>query len=193
MSAIQELAPFIDAYQGRIRKAKDTSGMTLDELIERSGVAESAVRRLYTGTQSDPKLYYSAAICKTLGLSLDELFGLEQPTGSSGDLQARNHTLEIENARLVAANESQRAQIKSTHTICYVLTFFCVLLSVSLVAYLLIDSQIKNAGLIQGGTLSVLAWAFIALISAAVISGGIAILRVIRKENRNEESQSPRS
>ena len=193
MSAIQELAPFIDAYQGKIRKAKDTSGMTLDELIERSGVAESAVRRLYTGTQSDPKLYYSAAICKTLGLSLDELFGLEQSAGSSGDLQERNHKLEIENARLVSANESQRAQIKSTHTICYVLTFFCILLSVSLVAYLVIDAQIKNAGLIQGGTLSVLAWAFIALISAAVISGGIAILRVIRKENQNEESQSPRS
>lgn len=190
MSAIQELAPFIDAYQGRIRKAKDTSGMTLDELIERSGVAESAVRRLYTGTQSDPKLYYSAAICKTLGLSLDELFGLEQPTGSSGDLQERNHKLEIENARLVAANESQRAQIKSTHTICYILLFISALLAISLVAYLIIDAQIKNAGLIQGDTLSALAWAFIALIAASVIFGGIAIIRIIRRENREEHTCS---
>lgn len=38
MSAIQELAPFIGAYHGRIRKAKDQSGMTLEELSEKSGV-----------------------------------------------------------------------------------------------------------------------------------------------------------
>lgn len=32
MSAIQELAPFIDAYHVKIRNAKDRSGMTLEEL-----------------------------------------------------------------------------------------------------------------------------------------------------------------
>lgn len=32
MSAIQDLAPFIGAYQGKIRRAKDASGMTLEEL-----------------------------------------------------------------------------------------------------------------------------------------------------------------
>lgn len=31
MSAIQELAPFIGAYHGKIRNAKDHSGMTLEE------------------------------------------------------------------------------------------------------------------------------------------------------------------
>ena len=54
----------------------------------------------------------------------------------------------------------------------------------SLVAYLIIDAQIKNAGLIQGGSLSALAWAFIALIVVTVIAGGIAILRIVRRENR---------
>ena len=34
MSAIQELAPFIGAYHGKIRNAKDHSGMTLEELCE---------------------------------------------------------------------------------------------------------------------------------------------------------------
>lgn len=66
MSAIQELAPFIGAYHGRIRKAKDQSGMTLEELSEKSGVSFSTVSRLYAGTQADPRLYNSAAICKTL-------------------------------------------------------------------------------------------------------------------------------
>lgn len=38
MSAIQDLAPFIGAYQGKIRRAKDASGMTLEELSNESGV-----------------------------------------------------------------------------------------------------------------------------------------------------------
>lgn len=57
MSAIQDLAPFIDAYQGKIRRAKDASGMTLEELSNESGVSFSAVSRLYAGTQADPRLY----------------------------------------------------------------------------------------------------------------------------------------
>lgn len=43
MSAIQDLAPFIGAYQGKIRRAKDASGMTLEELSNESGVSFSAV------------------------------------------------------------------------------------------------------------------------------------------------------
>lgn len=47
MSAIQELAPFIGAYHRKIRNAKDRSGMTLEELSEKSGVSFSTVSRLY--------------------------------------------------------------------------------------------------------------------------------------------------
>ena len=184
MSAIQELEPYISAYQGRFRKAKDASGMTLEELAERSGVSDSAVKRLYAGTQSDPKLYYSAALCKTLGLSLDEMFGLEQPTDSPSELQERNHKLELENVRLTAANEAQRAQIRSTHAICYLLAFFCAVLAFSLIVYLVIDSQITDAGIIRGGQLSLLAWLFIALIVLSILAAGFTILRIVRKERK---------
>lgn len=119
MSAIQELAPFIGAYHGKIRNAKDRSGMTLEELSEKSGVSFSTVSRLYAGTQADPRLYNSAAICKELGLSLDELFGLENPVGSPEKLTKQIHRVELENAKLEAAAALQSAQIRSTHTMCY--------------------------------------------------------------------------
>ena len=45
---------------------------------------------------------------------------------------------------MLATNGAQRAQIKSTHTICYVLLFISAMLAVSLVAYLVIDAQIKR-------------------------------------------------
>ena len=57
----------------------------------------------------------------------------------------------------------------------------------------MIDSQITDAGIIRGGRLSGAAWAFISLIAASVVAAGITILRIIRKENQHEESQSPRS
>ena len=79
MSAIQEIAPYISAYQGNIKRAKEDQHYTIDRLVDESGVSRSAVTKLCAGTQQDPKLYNSAALCRVLGLSLDELFGLVQP------------------------------------------------------------------------------------------------------------------
>jgi transcriptional regulator with XRE-family HTH domain len=86
MSAIQELAPYISAYQGNIKRAKEDQHYTIDRLVEESGVSRSAVTKLCAGTQQDPKLYNSAALCLVLGLSLDELFGLVQPAESPEEL-----------------------------------------------------------------------------------------------------------
>ena len=167
--------------------------MTISALSERSGVPYSNVSRVNSGVQANPLLYNEAAIADTLGLSLDALCGLEQPAGSPSELQERNHKLELENAKLVTTNEAQKAQIRSTHTICYVLVFFCIMLTLSLIVYLMIDAQITNAGIIRGGRLSSAAWVFIGLIVASVVAAGITILRIIRNENQHEEDQSPRS
>lgn len=176
MSAIQDLAPFIGAYQGKIRRAKDASGMTLEELSNESGVSFSAVSRLYAGTQADPRLYNSAALCKTLGLSLDELFGLENPVGSPEKLTKQIHHVELENAKLEATAAVQSAQI-----MCYVLALFCMLLSFSLIACLVTDAQSRSAGLIRDGDLSVAAWVCIALIVGSALASAITFY-AIRKE-----------
>ena len=176
-----ELAPFIDAYHVKIRNAKDRSGMTLEELSEKSGVSFSTVSRLYAGTQADPRLYNSAAICKALGLSLDELFGLENRVGSPEKLTKQIHHVELENAKLEAATALQSAQIRSTHTMCYILALFCLLLSFTLIACLVTDAQIRNAGLIRDGDLTVTAWACIALIVGSVLASAITFY-AIRKE-----------
>ena len=196
MSAAESIAANAEALREQIRDAKKKSGLTIDQLSEEAGISKTSTIKLLSNAKVDLRLNDSVALCKFFDLSMDESFGLCRPQiapATPQDVLDRNRELERENAKLSATVDSQQAQIRSTHTICYVLTFFCILLSVSLVAYLIIDAQIRNAGLIQGGTLSALAWAFIALIAASVISGGIAILRVIRKENQHEEDQSPRS
>ena len=181
MSAIQELSPYISAYQGIIKQAKDDQHYTIDRLVEESGVSRSAVTKLCAGIQQEPKLYNSAALCRVLGLSLDKLFGLVQPAESPEELTEQIHHVEIENAKLEATVAAQSAQIKSTHTMCYVLALFCMLLSFFLVACLVADAQIRNAGLIRYGDLTVTAWACIALIVGSVLASAITFY-AIRKE-----------
>lgn len=96
MSAIQELQPYCDAFQGRIREAKDSKGYTLQRLIDESGVPKSAVNNINAGKQVNPLLYNAAALCKVLDLSLDELFGLEKPVDSPEGQQQRIHDMIID-------------------------------------------------------------------------------------------------
>lgn len=193
MTSMEKLAPFFEAYSEKVKRRRNEVGMTISALSERSGVPYSNVSRVNSGVQANPLLYNEAAIADTLGLSLDDLCGLDHAARSQSELQERNYTLEIDNAKLTATTKAQAAQIRSIHAVCYVLVFFCLVLAMSLVVYLVIDSQVTDAGIIRGGKLSIMAWAFIGLIVAAVIAVGVTISHIIRKESRNEESQSPRS
>lgn len=193
MTSMEKLAPFFEAYSEKVKRRRNEVGMTISALSERSGVPYSNVSRVNSGVQANPLLYNEAAIADTLGLSLDDLCGLDHAAGSKSELQERNYALEIDNAKLTATTKAQAAQIRSIHAVCYVLVFFCLVLAMSLVIYLVIDSQVTDAGIIRGGKLSIIAWAFIGLIVAAVIAVGVTISHIIRKENQHEESQSPRS
>ena len=193
MTSMEKLAPFFEAYSEKVKRRRNEVGMTISALSERSGVPYSNVSRVNSGVQANPLLYNEAAIADTLGLSLDDLFGLDHAVGSQSELQDRVHNLEVENARLTATDKAQREQIKSVHSICYILVFFCVFFAMSIIAYLVFDAKVKNVGLIQDGKLSIAALVFICLIVASIVTAGIAIVRIIRKENQHEESQSPRS
>lgn len=193
MTSMEKLAPYFEAYSEKVKRRRNEVGMTISALSDKSGVPYSNVSRVNSGVQANPLLYNEAAIADTLGLSLDDLCGLDHAAGSQSELQERNYTLEIDNAKLTATTKAQTAQIRSIHAVCYVLVFFCLVLAMSLVVYLVIDSQVTDAGIIRGGKLSIMAWAFIGLIVTAVIAVGVTISHIIRKESRNEESQSPRS
>lgn len=193
MTSMEKLAPYFEAYSEKVKRRRNEVGMTISALSDKSGVPYSNVSRVNSGVQANPLLYNEAAIADTLGLSLDNLCGLDHAAGSQSELQERNYTLEIDNAKLTATTKAQAAQIRSIHAVCYVLVFFCLVLAMSLVVYLVIDSQVTDAGIIRGGKLSIMAWALIGLIVAAVIAAGVTISHIIRKESKNEEGQSPRS
>ena len=181
MSAIQELAPYIEDYPHRVRAAKEEKHYTISDIIERSGVSASAVNKLLAGTQMEPKLYNSAALCKVLGLSLDELFGLAAPEGSARQAREEMHQLQLENVRLEAENRMGAERVDAQRPVILALLILCTALCAALAGYIAIDAQISNAGLIRGGDPTVVAWGIIVLLVLAVAVIAWAMIRALRR------------
>ena len=181
MSAIQELAPYIEDYPHRVRAAKEEKHYTISDIIERSGVSASAVNKLLAGTQMEPKLYNSAALCKVLGLSMDELFGLVAPEGSDRQAREEMHQLQLENVRLEAENRMGAERVDAQRPVILALLVLCTALCAALAGYIAIDAQISNAGLIRGGDPTVVAWGIIVLLVLAVAVVAWAMVRAIRR------------
>ena len=181
MSAIQELAPYIEDYPHRVRAAKEEKHYTISDIIERSGVSASAVNKLLAGTQMEPKLYNSAALCKVLGLSLDELFGLTAPEGSARQAREEMHQLQLENVRLEAENRMGAERVDAQRPVILALLILCTALCAALAGYIAIDAQISNAGMIRGGDPTVVAWSIIVLLVLAVAVIAWAMVRAIRQ------------
>lgn len=181
MSAIQELQPYCDAFQGRIREAKDSKGYTLQRLIDESGVPKSAVNNISAGKQVNPLLYNAAALCKVLGLSLDELFGLEKPLDSPEGQQQRIHELEIDNTRLVAVDEQKDKRLETASVIVGVLAAVCALLLFAVIGYMIFDAHILDAGLFRSAGVSIF-FIFLALIVIVALAALGYALRFLFKK-----------
>lgn len=185
MSAIQELQPYCDAFQGRIREAKDSKGYTLQRLIDESGVPKSAVNNISAGKQVNPLLYNAAALCKVLDLSLDELFGLDKPVENPAGQQQRIHELELDNTRLIgnaklsaAVDEQKDKRLAAARAIIGVLSAVCALLLLAVIGYMIFDAHILSAGLFQSAGMSVIA-VFLALLVLAAFAIIFTALRFL--------------
>lgn len=188
MSAIQEIHDNMMSYPERVRQAKDEHRYTNQEVADLAGVSYNVVGKLMAGSGADPKLYDSAAICRVLGLSLDELFDLDRPPDDPNEMLKRIHELELENTEqagkldvLSAKSAGLCSRMRDQRSVIYILICACVVLSFALAGYLLVDLRISDAGLIQWGQLSALAWVTLVLIFAAIVTIAWTVARVMRK------------
>ena len=182
VSALTELQPYLDSYPDKIRKAKNASGFTLQELSDLSGVPYNNICDTNAGRVKQPLLFYAAATCKVLNLSLNELVGLdEQPdTQRIHDLELEIVRLKGETKRLEELNAMLTAQAARYRTIIFMLLGVCALLLVSVIGYVIFDIQITTAGIFRTAGTSVLA-GFLAMVLAAAIKTIIYAFRTIRK------------
>ena len=94
MSAIQELESYIKEYPYKIKAARVAKGLTQKELAEKAGVPLSFITKMNVNNQD--ALLNFAAICRVLGISMDELFGIKGSTDVA-ELTEQIHELELEN------------------------------------------------------------------------------------------------
>ena len=74
---------------------KEELKLTYQEISDTSGVPLSTVQNFFSKFSKAPSIYTVAPICKALGISIDEEFGIsERLTRNEETLQARNDELE---------------------------------------------------------------------------------------------------
>lgn len=189
MSAIQIIMPKMEFFQKRLKAAKEDMHVTNQQFADDCGVSFSTVSKILAGNRYDPKFSDGVAMCMTAGLSVDDIFGLSKPTDSPDAMQKRIHELELENVHLAgevdklqAVNKVQAEQVKARRPLVYVLLGLCAILALLLIAYLSVDAQIVDAGLIQRGDLSTAAWAIVGIVALSFGVMAWAFIHTTRKK-----------
>lgn len=193
MSVMQELGDYIVQFPAALKAARMRSGLTNEELAERSGVPYSAVCKMQSG-ERDPKLYDAVAVSYCVGLHVDAAFGHASQESPSAALQQRVHDLEVSEAantgdiaRLNQVNDIYLGQLEESKKReryykrwSLFASIFSALLSVFLIAYLIFDLRHPNIGLIRQGDISAIAWIIILLVSVAIGGCGIMGYRALQ-------------
>lgn len=81
----------------KLSKFKDRSGLTNQQIAEKSGVPLSTVTRVFNGQTDNPNYRTVADIVLAIGGSLDEMEGIKQPGEVVPDKMLQFYERELEN------------------------------------------------------------------------------------------------
>lgn len=176
MSKMEDMQSYFDEYPDALRKARASSSLTLAELARISGVPYNSICSVNAGTTKQPLLFYSAATCKALGLSLDELMGLRVPEVLTGEQQQQIYELEHENGILKSTVEHYKALGAVYKPLIFGLIGVCALLLCATIGYIFLDIRMTRAGLFQSAGMSALA-----VLLAVVVIAAIALMAYTAK------------
>lgn len=176
----EQMQPAFDAFPGKIKDEKIRKGLTSQQLSDMSGVPTATINRIITGAVINPGIFSAAALCATLGMSLDDLMGTAPQPGSSAAelaqlqqelahkdellaekeksvdlLRERSGMMEQEIRRLNTQLQETRRTWKP---LLYGLCGLCILLTIVWGVYVVLDAQQPDIGLIRSGAVSPLIW-----------------------------------
>ncbi len=171
--SIHEIADLTVIF-AKIRRAKDASGLTNQELADKSGIPYNSVGTITAGTAKQATLANVAAICAVLGLSLDEISGLR-----SADTNDYIRKLEIENACMKKDVEHFKHLSTIYRPLIFGLISVCAILMCAIICYIVFDIQLKNIGLFKPSGLTVLEVVLAIVIIVALTLIAFAIKTVV--------------
>ena len=127
----------------RLRKLRDENGITNKDIVERTGLSDSTVRRLFNGEGPSPILETLLAVLRAMNCKLSDLDddGVPEsgsPKVSSGSSPAEKPMMSIEDMEQWAApykrhiEDLQRSRRKLFIACCVLVSFIFVILLVDL-------------------------------------------------------------
>lgn len=168
------------------REARDWLNYTNQDIADETGIPLSSVKNFFAATSKAPSAISAGLICKFLGVSLDDYFGIIPAEDTEAQLrrQIKEERMTSENQRLTEVNGLRKELDKSRLSTIFVLSFLCAILTAALVFYIAVDFHIKDAGLIRGGEIGAGAWVIITLVAIAFGVMTSALLSAIRYGKR---------
>lgn len=155
------------------REAKEQQHKSLKDISDISEVSINTVTNFFSSSSKSPSFYTVGPICKTLGVSMDEYFGIVPPMEEAA---GRAHDLELENVRLGEQNRIMQQTISRNRVSSMILLLLNTVLTVALLVYLVIDANIRTEGLILHGQPTAMAYVLMAL--AALSAVAVVIIAV---------------
>ena len=192
----------------KCREIKETSNprITNQDLADATGKSERTVAQFLRGEIPNASCETVASICKELGVSVDEHYGItmpepnpdEQLTKENRMLESENHALKVQNVELIGEVENLksevshqkekadflRAQLKTRRPVIYTLMCSCAVMSFTLLVYIILDANVPDAGFIRYGRPSAAALVVIAVIAAAAIIVAWSIIHNTKQQKK---------
>lgn len=185
---IQQIQPQCAELYKKLKHEKDIQGKTNKSVAKCTGVSISTVSNLFAGSATSPSVFYVSAICIHLGLSLDELMGIEPPSKEADDgasclaeLEAQLDRANSELELVKHHSEYLEANIAERKPIIYGLTALCLLLAIALFTYLVMDIGAGDFGFFRDDRISLFG---IVMIAVLVTSFGVLASYIIRGKIR---------
>lgn len=164
------------------REARDKRNYTSQDLENITGIPVSTINNFFATASKAPNVYNAGAICKALGVSLDKYFDITPdvlPEDQVRQLE-HDHKAELKLAHMEGSIEQLSKTEKRMRISLYSITVLAVILLMVLIGYVVFDYKVPNAGLIQGGQASTLAWIVIVLLAVGVGVIASAFLSALR-------------
>lgn len=192
----------------KCREIKETSNprITNQDLADATGKSERTVAQFLRGEVPNASCETVASICKELGVSVDEHYGITMPepgpdeklTEKIRTLESENNALKVQNVELIGEVENLksevshqkekadflRAQLKTRRPVIYTLMCSCAIMSFTLLVYIILDANVPDAGLIRYGRPSAAALVVIAVIAAAAIIVAWSIIHNTKQQKK---------
>lgn len=193
---IQQIQPNCDNLYKNIKEAAKTQHKTHRDIVEHTGIPRSSVAKFLSGALSNPCVFYVAAICKYLNLSMDKLFDIalpEEPDAgetvamlqaqldhANSELKLVKHHNDFLESEIKNKTETNRGLMVSNRSTSLLL----FLVTLALFTYLVMDIGTGGFGFFRDDKISPFGIVMIVLLMTAFY---ILAEIIIKKRNKGEK------